>query len=181
MRGDDATDDSGARFGWTPLADDDAAGSKMSRPTIDRTRPTDASDSTIDPPRLSLFAQLASIERDRSGASQPTATAGDEAEHEPADVPPRLTEHDDRAPIASAHEIAPERAPIATHARPRTPTVSSPPAPTTAATDAPVIRVTIGRIDVRAVTPPAPQAAPPAPPLRLTLDEYLRQRNGRQR
>jgi hypothetical protein len=44
-----------------------------------------------------------------------------------------------------------------------------------------VIRVTIGRIEVRAVPPP-PQlqpveaAAPPAP--KLSLDEYLRQHNG---
>jgi hypothetical protein len=43
-----------------------------------------------------------------------------------------------------------------------------------------VIRVTIGRIEVRAVTPPLPPvetAAPPAP--KLSLDEYLRQHNGR--
>ena len=45
-----------------------------------------------------------------------------------------------------------------------------------------VIRVTIGRIEVHAVTPPPPSqpvetAPPPAP--RLSLDEYLRQHNGR--
>jgi hypothetical protein len=47
-------------------------------------------------------------------------------------------------------------------------------------TAAPVIRVTIGRIDVRAVSAPAPPArrqAPSAP--KLSLDEYLRSRNGR--
>lgn len=47
---------------------------------------------------------------------------------------------------------------------------------------APVIRVTIGRIDVRAVTqaaPPARRATPPAP--KLTLEEYLRSRNGGKR
>lgn len=45
-----------------------------------------------------------------------------------------------------------------------------------------VIRVTIGRIEVRAVTPPLPpveSSAPPAP--KLSLDEYLRLHNGRAR
>lgn len=44
----------------------------------------------------------------------------------------------------------------------------------------PVVRVTIGRIEVRAVMPPSPPvdaAASPAP--KLSLDEYLRQQNGR--
>jgi hypothetical protein len=45
-----------------------------------------------------------------------------------------------------------------------------------------VIRVTIGRIEVRATTPPLPAAAPrtrpPGPA--LTLDDYLKQRNGGQ-
>jgi len=46
----------------------------------------------------------------------------------------------------------------------------------------PIIRVTIGRIDVRAVTPPPPiaQAAKP-PALKVSLDEFLKQHNGRQR
>ena len=44
----------------------------------------------------------------------------------------------------------------------------------------PVIRVTIGRIDVRAVAPPSPpvQTAAPTQP-KLSLEEYLRQHNGR--
>ena len=44
-----------------------------------------------------------------------------------------------------------------------------------------VIRVTIGRIEVRATTPPlpaAPRTHPPGPA--LTLDDYLKQRNGGQ-
>ncbi|HLG14198.1 MAG TPA: hypothetical protein VJH03_06810 [Blastocatellia bacterium] len=48
------------------------------------------------------------------------------------------------------------------------------------AVSGPTIRVTIGRIDVRAVSPPQPPAqetAPPAP--RMSLDDYLRQQNGR--
>ena len=44
-----------------------------------------------------------------------------------------------------------------------------------------VVRIHIGRIDVRAITPPPPQpASKPAPAQpRMTLDDYLRQREGR--
>ena len=45
----------------------------------------------------------------------------------------------------------------------------------------PTIRVTIGRVEVRAVMPPAPEPAPPtrhAP--QLSLDDYLKQRSGEQ-
>jgi hypothetical protein len=48
-------------------------------------------------------------------------------------------------------------------------------------TAAPVIRVTIGRVDVRAVNAPAPPArreTTPAP--KLTLEDYLRSRSGRE-
>jgi hypothetical protein len=47
----------------------------------------------------------------------------------------------------------------------------------------PTIHVSIGRIEVRAVTAPAPQQqrpAAPAPP-KLSLDEYLRAQNGAKR
>lgn len=56
-----------------------------------------------------------------------------------------------------------------------------PPATTAIQAEAPVIQVTIGRIEIRA-TPPA--AAPPKPRSvspRLTLEDYLRQRNGGKR
>ena len=49
---------------------------------------------------------------------------------------------------------------------------------------APVVHVTIGRVEVRAATPPPPQppAEPPAPPTpRISLDDYLRAHNGRTR
>ncbi len=45
---------------------------------------------------------------------------------------------------------------------------------------APVIRVTIGRVEVRAVTPPAPAPRAPARPApALSLDDYLKQQSGR--
>jgi hypothetical protein len=49
------------------------------------------------------------------------------------------------------------------------------------APSAPTVRVTIGRVEVRAVHPPAPsQTRPPSAPRspRLTLDDYLRERGG---
>jgi hypothetical protein len=54
------------------------------------------------------------------------------------------------------------------------------PAEPTEPTEPPVIKVTIGRIEVRAVTPPAPipQQRVKQPSPVLSLDEYLRLRNG---
>ena len=51
---------------------------------------------------------------------------------------------------------------------------------------APAIRVTIGRIEVRAITPPppmppVPRTAPARPGPELSLDDYLKQHNGGQR
>ena len=44
----------------------------------------------------------------------------------------------------------------------------------------PVIHVTVGRVEVRAVTPPLPAVEPQSPPApKLSLDEFLRQHNGR--
>lgn len=47
--------------------------------------------------------------------------------------------------------------------------------------DSPVIRVTIGRIEVRAVTPPVEPAFQPSAPAtpKISLDEFLREHNGR--
>lgn len=51
-----------------------------------------------------------------------------------------------------------------------------------AVSERPIIRVTIGRIDVRAVPPPAPPQQPPPPPAPgLSLDDYLKERNGGER
>lgn len=62
---------------------------------------------------------------------------------------------------------------------PREPRVAAPEPP------APTIRVAIGRIEVRAITrPPAPptqRTAPARPGSALSLDDYLKQRNGGRR
>lgn len=58
------------------------------------------------------------------------------------------------------------------------------PLPQARANQSPTIRVTIGRVEVRAITPPAPPAARPKPartgPV-LSLDDYLKQRSRGQR
>jgi len=41
----------------------------------------------------------------------------------------------------------------------------------------PTINVTIGRVEIRAVSPPAQQQAKPKPPTVLSLEDYLRQRS----
>jgi hypothetical protein len=55
-----------------------------------------------------------------------------------------------------------------------------PSVPTSAPSERPVVHVSIGRIEVRAVTPPVqptPQR-PPAPTAAPALEAYLRARNG---
>jgi hypothetical protein len=48
--------------------------------------------------------------------------------------------------------------------------------PQSPATPVPTINVTIGRVEIRAVPPPAQQRAKPKPATVLSLDDYLRQR-----
>jgi hypothetical protein len=57
--------------------------------------------------------------------------------------------------------------------RPSPPIAPLPPA---TAIPAPTINVTIGRVEVRAVLPPAQQRAKPKPATVLSLEDYLRQR-----
>jgi len=57
--------------------------------------------------------------------------------------------------------------------RPSPPIAPLPPATATAA---PTVNVTIGRVEVRAVPPPAQQRAKPKPAMVLSLEDYLRQR-----
>ena len=79
-------------------------------------------------------------------------------------------------PAQSPPPVAPEITPVLPPAPPKIelPTPDAPPEPT--------IRVSIGRIDVRAADTPPAKAAPvkrPAP--QLSLDEYLRLRSGGKR
>jgi hypothetical protein len=68
---------------------------------------------------------------------------------------------------------------VAPYVEPRVP-APAPTEPLMTSAPLPTIRVTIGRLEVRAITPPVPQKPSatqvPRAPL-LTLDEYLKQRN----
>jgi len=57
------------------------------------------------------------------------------------------------------------------------------PPPATAAADAPIVRVSIGRIEVRAtpVLPPSSPPRPPSQPTHVSLAEYLRRRDAGER
>jgi len=121
-------------------------------------------------------------------ATEPPSAAPEAGRDPPPETPPPATVVvRDRRPPVSATPRAQERA---SGSEPRTqagesplalPPVS-PPAPErlfagpSAADEPPVVRVTIGRVDVRAVLPAAPPERPrPKRPPRLSLDEYLRE------
>jgi hypothetical protein len=100
---------------------------------------------------------------------------------EPRSGPPPAPRPDDAVPpAATEHTSSP---PLEPRVQPAVPEAEGP-SPERSSADgrdaaeaAPVIRVTIGRIDVRAVAevPPPSSARRPAAP-RLSLDEYLRER-----
>lgn len=115
---------------------------------------------------------------------------------ERSNVPPRPAPsesvEDKSPPPMIGKPMAPRAAPVqaskTSGARPISPDrrpdlkVKSSPDPFTSADDSPsagAIYVTIGRIEVRAIHPPA-EPAPPRPPPKptLSLDDYLKQRNG---
>jgi len=155
-------------------------------PTMEHKLPLDA---PHQPPHVSIArtrpletstAQMASQSR-RPVAEQPTLTQAAPAEGT-ADAPLRDITHRPReAPLEPAISPAepsgiPKPRPLvleAVIARPREAPHAEPKATRT-------IHVTIGRIEVRAVMPPAPPAPRPRPtqpvPL-LSLEDYLKQRN----
>jgi hypothetical protein len=63
------------------------------------------------------------------------------------------------------------------------PTAPAPAAPLTTQELMPTIKITIGRVDVRAIMPaaPAPRPTPARPGPGLSLEDYLKQREGRRR
>jgi hypothetical protein len=116
---------------------------------------------------------------DRGGAAEPAKPVP----VEPA-MPGRETLPPETPPPAA--QALPTREGATIVARPRTrlaqpaePVPAEGKQPVSGPESPPTIRVTIGRVEVRAVMPPAPEPAPPprhAP--RLSLDDYLKQRSG---
>lgn len=79
------------------------------------------------------------------------------------------------APALVSAPPAPRTTPASPSTTPVVPPIAAPAA-------APIIRVTIGRVDIRAIhpTPPAPvRASAPAPPPLVSLETYLKQRDAK--
>jgi len=134
-------------------------------PTLRRDEPSNSTRHRLDviksPLRDLLASAPASHEvsaREETGPSQPGVASKPVVVREPRDheLPTR----------SEVQAIVPT-------IRPLSPIASLPPA---AATAPPTINVTIGRVEIRAVQPPAQQRAKPKPATVLSLDDYLRQR-----
>ena len=92
----------------------------------------------------------------------------------PAAVPPRAASR-----IIHPHVRLPDPATAATDAgRSSTPSV---PAAAPVAAMPPDVHITIGRVEIRAMTPPAPPRASSRPAPRVSLDDYLKQTAGGRR
>ncbi len=114
--------------------------------------------SAVDSPRLAdVAAAPPALPPAPVVSFQPDSTL--DTLHEP--VAPDILSPSTPAPVRPREPAAPPREPAA------------PPHP-------PRITVTIGRVEVRAVPPPSPPARPrpPSPAPKLSLDEYLRRREG---
>ncbi len=94
----------------------------------------------------------------------------------PGDAPMLLSSPSGRRePIASQNFLAVRRA-----ASPMTgATISQTPAADRVKPVEPVVQVTIGRVEVRAMAPPVRQQKNPKPPSAMSLDDYLKRRGGR--
>ena len=121
-------------------------------------------------------------ERDRGGGVAPRpsspGTEDPPVEHggilEPAKATPDPLSARLALPRSHQDDSSPGNAPTQTGPKEPRVATSEPPAPT--------IRVTIGRVEVRAITPPPPQRETPTQTSpALSLDDYLRQHKGGQR
>jgi hypothetical protein len=162
-----------------PAADAGQPDRTTSRPAARRRR-TDPPDSFVehDPAVVRLGAirqqphpaNLAQIERDEARSVGPADASDMEAQaaYVPADVPalaPRVFGGRRTSELAAAVEAGLDTT--------REPRVTAPAHP--------VIRVTIGRIDVRAAETPQPKPRASARPPALSLESYLKQQDRRQR
>lgn len=100
----------------------------------------------------------------------------------PADGPLVPLSHPQPLPQAvrpvEPYASTPEPEAIPTRPAPRQPAASI---PVDRQAEAPTLQVTIGRVEVRAVTPPTPSSKPSSPRPVLSLGDYLKQRQERRR
>jgi hypothetical protein len=113
-------------------------------------------------------------------APQPAQQPAPEPAHAEGGPPPRKPAE----PVIPQRVVVIEKQPVAAAVIPASPSSGTgTPRETQTEQPGPIIRVTIGRIDVRAVLPSAPVPARKAQAVSpvLSLDEYLKQRDGGQR
>lgn len=143
--------------------------------------------SRMEPPEFSWIDDETGVTRplgDREPSAQPTPNH-DRQVH--VDEPVVTRQGATPRPITTSAPIPLTPAPVV--AQPQITSFREPPGPVSiehamAADAGPTIRVSIGRVEVRAIMPPAPSAPRTKPERRgptLSLDEYLQQRHGGQR
>jgi hypothetical protein len=152
-----------------PDAPENAAVSPQSKNTISRSGPTTDS---FSPPAFSPLAE------------KPTVTLSAEPTEPARDAPPPPVIGKPIAPRPTSVRVSPLTPRRIFPKRKAGPKSQPSPDPFTADDDnaplsAGAIHVTIGRVEVRAIHPPA-EPTPPRPPPKptLSLDDYLKQRNG---
>ena len=147
--------------------------------------------SRMEPLEVSLIDDGTSVTRPR-GDREPSDPSTSDHERQAHVAEPVVTRQDaPSSPLTTSSPIRsrPPLTPVPVVAQPQITTASEPPAPVSveqvAAPDAsPTIRVHIGRVEVRAIMPPAPPDPRTKPERRgpaLSLDAYLKRRNGGQR
>jgi len=116
----------------------------------------------------------------RTVATTPAGLAEREnrAALEPAISRPKPSPDETTRPIAPAPVVVQPHVTPAPRVEPAAP---APAEPMATHKPAPTIQVTIGRIEVRATPPPVPPPKQRSTPLVMSLDDYLRQRNGGRR
>jgi hypothetical protein len=122
-------------------------------------------------PRATAIREIVQVRE--SGREEPHEAVKAVRTIAPRELPQRHGERDDRS------RVSPEVRPPAASPRRVSPAVHSLSIAPAAADQRPVVRISIGRLEVRTVsTPPAPAAPRPAAPRAMGLDEYLARRSG---
>ncbi len=136
------------------------------------------------PDTASVLAAGRAEGADVSGADG-SATLGMDAYSEPDRLKPRFQSERDSGPEAARGRAAHPHPPVTpVAAGQRTAPTAAASSPVASPEAPPIVRVTIGRVEVRAVLPPpvepprSQRLAPPAPGPSLSLDDYLKQGRG---